>query len=349
MRNHPRRSWRWFRGRAWHWQLTIAAAVLTIAVLVTVATVQIVVEDDTSLDVGGPRSIPPTDVRRELAERFAPILKLDSKELFVPIDAPSYVSATTLDERKGKKLLAVDNTPTLESLPSAEGGCRLGLGCTFVLDVRGAEPPKSKPRDYKRISDRLLASGARLTVYSHILRYDASGDTAVQFWFLYLFNYRLNQHESDWEQITVGLDKDGNPKKVLYSSHSTGFVRDWDDIERDGDHPVVYPALGSHANYFHAGSHAVTVSCKRIHRRRFCVRKIDIRDRSDGRGLTLDPQNYVLDELVPPIFIGSFGTGNYVAGHRLNEVLSDPRTRAGWTNPLARLQKGKPLYEGVVP
>jgi hypothetical protein len=343
MREAGRRFWRWFRARPWHWQLTIGAAFVAVAVLVTAFTVKVAIEEDTGLDFVGPRSLPPADVRHELAARFAPILRLDSKELFVPIDAASYVSTTTLSERMGKRIVPVDDAPGLDSLPSDEGGCRLGRRCTFVLDVRGAEPPKSHPRDYKVIDDRLLKAGARLTVYSRVLRYDLSGDMAVQYWFLYLFNYRLNEHESDWEQITIGVDRDGTPRKVLYSSHATGFVRDWEDVEREGDHPIVYPAVGSHANYFHAGSHAVTLSCKNIHRKRFCVRKLDVRDRSDGRGLELDPQNYALAELVPPIFIGSFGTGNYVAGHRLNEVLSDPRTRPAWTNPLARLLKGRPL------
>ena len=38
-------------------------------------------------------------VDNDMLRKVAPILKLDSKELFVPIDIASYVSTTTLDER----------------------------------------------------------------------------------------------------------------------------------------------------------------------------------------------------------------------------------------------------------
>jgi len=51
---------------------------------------------------GGPRTIPPWDVRTALEQRFAPVLKLDSKELLLPIDIPTYVSTTSLDQRSAR-------------------------------------------------------------------------------------------------------------------------------------------------------------------------------------------------------------------------------------------------------
>ena len=118
-------------------------------------------------------------------------------------------------------------------------------------------------------------------------------------------------------------------------------------MEQDGEHPIVYVARGSHANYFHAGSHAVTVLCPKLFKRfGVCVEKRDIRDKSDGRGTTLIPgASYELTELPPPppVYIGSYGTGNYVLGRRANDLLSDPRRRPAWRNPLARLEKGTEL------
>jgi len=339
-----RRYWASFLRRPWHHKVAILLLLAALVAALVAATVQLVSEPDTGLNVGGPRSEPDPDTRLALETQFAPILKLDSRELLVPIDISSYLSTTTLDERQGKKLTVLQDSPSLTTLPETEDGCQAAFNCEYVLDVRGVEPTKSRPQDYREIQDKLLANGARLKVYAQVVRYDDSGDYGVQYWFLYIYNYRLNFHESDWEQITVGVDKDGTPKKALYSSHSTGFVRDWGDMEHDGDHPVVYVAVGSHANYFHAGTHAVTVSCPKLFKiRRICIRKRDIRDKSDGKGQLLLPVNYQVDEFPPQIFVGSYGAWNYVEHQRLRADLLDPRTRPAFINPLARLTKGKPL------
>jgi hypothetical protein len=206
--------------------------------------------------------------------------------------------------------------------------------------VIDAEPTHSTYKVYGAINKRLFADGAKMRVYAHVLQYANTGDYSVQYWFLYLFNYRLNRHESDWEQITIQLDKDQHPLSVLYSSHSTGYVRSWDLTERDGDHPVVYVARGSHANYFHAGSHPVTILCHF----RVCFENHGLRDQSNGLGRTLMPgTNYGVTEIPAPLYIGSYGTGNYVGKHRANDLLADPRTRPAWRNPLARLEKGREL------
>jgi hypothetical protein len=343
-----RSLWTRFRGLKRHEKAAIIIGVIVVIAAIAIATVKIVPQpSDDGIDTAGPRTIPPADVRLALEERFAPDLKLDSKELLLPIDIPTYVSTTTLDERIRKVLKVFQEHPTVASLPTTDLLCFIAAGCMFQLDVRGAEPPVSKPAAYGAINKALFAHGAKVTVYTHTLQYTDTGDYAIQYWFLYLFNYRLNEHESDWEQITVMLDKDQNPKLTLYSSHATGFTRDWGDMEHDGDHPIVYVARGSHANYFHAGSHAVTVLCPKLFKRfGVCVEKRDIRDQSNGLGTNLVPGvSYTPTELPPPppVYIGSYGTGNYVLGHRANDLLADPRTRAAWRNPLARLEKGTQL------
>jgi len=302
---------------------------------------------DDGIDIAGPRTIPPWDVRIALEQRFAPVLKLDSKELLLPIDIPTYLSTTSLDQRVRKVLSLVQKAPTVASLPTSDVLCFIKAACMYQLDVRGVEPPRSKPAAYGAIDKKLFENGAKVNVYAHVLQYQDTGDYAVQYWFLYLFNYRLNEHESDWEQITLLLDKDQNPQAALYSSHATGYRRNWSDMEHDGDHPIVYAARGSHANYFHAGSHPVTLLCPKLFKRfSFCVEKRDIRDLSDGLGTTLIPGiSYTVTELPPPppVYIGSYGTGNYVLGHRANDLLADPRTRLAWRNPLARLVIGTQL------
>ena len=92
---------------------------------------------------------------------------------------------------------------------------------------------------------------------------DAEGNAWIflQYHFFYAFNdWRLaangfNHHEGDWELVTVAL-KNEKPHSVLLSQHGAGNMETWDDMikarDKDGNdttHPVVYVALGSHANY----------------------------------------------------------------------------------------------------
>jgi hypothetical protein len=83
----------------------------------------------------------------------------------------------------------------------------------------------------------------------------------LQYHFFYAFNdWRLaangvNHHEGDWEMVAVYLKND-EPYAMLFSQHGSGAMQMWGNVRlvRDGDgnettHPLVYAALGSHANY----------------------------------------------------------------------------------------------------
>jgi hypothetical protein len=286
-------------------------------------------------------ALPEADAQ-QLAQRFAPILKLDSRELFVPIRQAAYVGETQLKEEEGRFSKVLDAAPIIDKLPAVEGSCLISRGCQYFLDVRGVEPdpPKHSERSYADLESHLLRIGEKPTVYAHVTHYDDSGDYAVQYWFLYLFNYRLNEHESDWEQVTLRLDEDKEPIDALYSAHSGGNIRRWSKLEKEGDHPVVYPALGSHANYFARGNYRVQIVCKRvIGSLRTCLRgrKIVV-DLAGGKGKTLRPRNYTIAPLTGPVFVGSYGSGNYVILTRKPDILADPRARPAWADPLRPLR-----------
>jgi hypothetical protein len=343
----PLRIFRWFKRSAWwvHVLATLAVVVLAVVTVVGVLAILFVdyVREHSPLESETPlQSAPAAEERADLARRFAPLLRYDSRELFVPIPRSAYVSRTQLKEQEGRFVRVLRDALLPDDLPSEEGTCLRLRGCLHFLDVRGVEPdpPKKSQRAYDAIENKLLRDGARPTVYAHVTRYDDSGEYAVQYWLLYFFNFRLNEHESDWEQITVRLDPDRNPVDVFYSAHEGGHRRDWEKAERRGEHPIVYPALGSHANYFAAGRHPVKVGCRRvIGSIRSCLRgrKILV-DLADGRGQVLGPGGYELSELDGPVFVGSYGTGNYVILTRRPSVLSDPRTRPLWEDPLRPLR-----------
>jgi hypothetical protein len=94
-------------------------------------------------------------------------------------------------------------------------------------------------------------------------RHDTEGNhwKSLQYHFFYAFNdWRLaangvNHHEGDWEMVAVYLKND-QPYAVLFSQHGSGALVRWENVtcvkDRDGTettHPLIYTALGSHANY----------------------------------------------------------------------------------------------------
>jgi hypothetical protein len=119
---------------------------------------------------------------------------------------------------------------------------------------------------------------ARPTYHAHVMR--DGGWIVCQYWFFYSFNnWRsgfsgVNEHESDWEQVTVYLDGTGvvddeglpYPRWVVFSAHDeTGddLRRRWDDPDLslvDGRHPVVFAGAGSHSGAYLAGDYLITVA-----------------------------------------------------------------------------------------
>lgn len=100
--------------------------------------------------------------------------------------------------------------------------------------------------------------------YGRVARWeDVEGNHwhSLQYHYFYAFNdWRLaangiNHHEGDWEMVAVYL-KNGEPYSLLLSQHGTGAMELWQDVrcvkDKDGretTHPLIYVALGSHANY----------------------------------------------------------------------------------------------------
>ncbi len=100
--------------------------------------------------------------------------------------------------------------------------------------------------------------------YGRVARWqDVEGNDwkSLQYHFFYAFNdWRLaangiNHHEGDWEMVAVYLKND-EPHSLLCSQHGTGAMELWQDVRcvkdkegRDTTHPLIYVALGSHANY----------------------------------------------------------------------------------------------------
>ncbi|GIE88589.1 hypothetical protein [Actinoplanes regularis] len=145
----------------------------------------------------------------------------------------------------------------------------------FSLLFRGSVPGGSAARSFLLQRDHL--EPGQPTYYARVLRDDPW--IVCQYWFFYSFNnWRsafggVNEHEADWEQVTIYLDgtgvtgPDGLPpaRWVVFSAHDeTGddLRRRWDDPDltiHDGRHPVVFVGAGSHSGAYLPGDYLITV------------------------------------------------------------------------------------------
>jgi hypothetical protein len=143
------------------------------------------------------------------------------------------------------------------------------------LLFRGSVPGGSAAHSFLLQRDHLAPE--RLTYYGRVLRDDSW--VVCQYWFFYSFNnWRsafggVNEHEADWEHVTVYIDGTGvtgpdglpAPRWVVCSAHEeTGddLRRRWDDPDLTlvgGNHPMVFVGAGSHAGAYLPGDYLITV------------------------------------------------------------------------------------------
>jgi hypothetical protein len=156
----------------------------------------------------------------------------------------------------------------------ARGGLlpRLGDGLfALSLLLRGNVPGATAAAAELKYA-RIREEDPRFVYQGRVAR--QSGWTICQYWFFFAYNpwrsgfHGVNDHESDWEMISVYLYEDDGrlvPEWVAYASHDfhgADLRRRWDDrseLEVEGTHPVVYAGAGSHASYFRRGEYQAEV------------------------------------------------------------------------------------------
>jgi hypothetical protein len=173
------------------------------------------------------------------------------------------------------QVLAFRRNSTLRDFHAGQGRlARVGILAriadllfSLTLLLRGKVPGGMAASAALRYKE-LLQQDERYCYYGRVVR--EHGYIALQYWFFYAFNdwrssfHGVNDHEGDWEMITVYVVEDVSgmvqPGWVAYSSHEfegDDLRRRWDDpeLQREGEHPLVYVAAGSHANYYQAGEY----------------------------------------------------------------------------------------------
>jgi Vacuolar protein sorting-associated protein 62 len=273
----------------------------------------------------GPR---PAASAVQLAKRYAPVLRLASGEAYRPLRLEDYLSTTVLRNGSPPHGTIAQTKPTLFSLPVTSA--------PTYLDIRGAEPDSQASR-YPVIERQLQLVQPRPTVYFHLAYEPGQGRVAIEYWLLYLYNDFYDQHEADWEGVTVVLEN-GAPLGAAYSQHQGRKWIAWSALSKTATHPVVYVARGSHAEYPKAGRYSIRV-CWTSRYGRHCspTPRVDV---ADGGGPPLDPAAYDLQPFGGTGYTGSWGSGNYILGIGLTQDrITDPRRRSEYTNPFAAVPR----------
>jgi hypothetical protein len=215
-----------------------------------------------------------------------------------------------------------------------------GLGDPFHLDLHG--DPLGDTCVYARDFAKLKAEGkAPPTTYAHIARQVGHPGLVVQYWFFWYFNQFNDLHEGDWEGMQIAFEANTarqalatGPSEMILFQHAGGERADWEDskVDKEGTHPVVYPAAGSHATFYDS--------------------TVYVQNGANGSGVGCDNTSEPLREVrVHPIAIPTFPTttgrfrwltyfghwGEKEAG--FNNGPTGPLTKKQWLEPFAWMEK----------
>ena len=198
-----------------------------------------------------------------LLQRHIPVLRYDSQEPYFADAASEWT------DNPGNQLKRADGTIIAAATPTG-GRPQLSLGFLGPAQYANGEPARADDRigvtskNYVAEAQALHAQPRYANrVYGHTAK-GGDGRLWLAYWFFYFYNdYNLigpfikaGLHEGDWEMIQLRLDPTGAiPDLAVYAQHRHAGQRPWNQVERVGDQPVVYPARGSHASYFTADVH----------------------------------------------------------------------------------------------
>ena len=202
---------------------------------------------------------------QRLVEAYSPILMVREQE-----DPPcgtegEQYEATTVDtvlgnpavkllrvEEDGEEVVVKQSAPTRADIA--------GLGEDYFIDLPGS--PLGDTCVYAKDFAALQREGkAPAVTYAHIAREAGRPELALQYWFFWYFNQFNDLHEGDWEGMQLVFEGSSpeealaeEPREIGLFQHGSGEKAGWDNgkVEKEGTHPVVYPAAGSHATFYDA-------------------------------------------------------------------------------------------------
>lgn len=287
-----------------------------------------------------------------LLARYEPVLVLHDDERFAPVAVDGFLRAAQLEQRAGSRWDAATGP-----LPKADPpGCATEPCWRLRLAGCSAAAGTAAEACYAASS----AAASPRAVYGAVLR--RGSRIALEYWYWYADDFWSGRHpptdevwqghEGDWEAVAIVLTNSGTPLYAGYSQHECGKRRAWKRVPKSGaTHPVVYVALGSHANYYAPGDQPLDL-------REQCYDPVGAAIlRADLGGVVLDRlgggRRLARLPIVPltpraPAWLsypGSWGEANYFhAPDPVNTRVagagpSGPRLHALWQDPLGTVSR----------
>lgn len=202
------------------------------------------------------------EAAQQLAQKYVPIAMLreqqhppcnKSEEQYQPTSVETVLgnpTVTLTHELPDGKLEDVMRAPTAADVAGLRDG--------YYLDLEGKVLGNTCV--YARAFRKLLEEGkAPAITYAHIARERGHEGFVLQYWFFWYFNQFNDLHEGDWEGMQLSFESDTTagalgeePNEIIVFQHAGGERASWDDgkVRKEGTHPVVYPAAGSHATFY---------------------------------------------------------------------------------------------------
>jgi hypothetical protein len=284
--------------------------------------------------------LPAEAAARKLAEKYVPITELrketdppcdTSEEQYQPTSVDTVLGNPTVllqHAAEGAPLTTVRKAPTTAQIA--------GLGEGWYLNLEGTALGDTCV--YARAFKKLIEEGkAPAVTYAHIAREAGHPGFALQYWFFWYFNQFNDLHEGDWEGMQITFEAETpaaalkeEPSEIILFQHAGGERAKWEDgkVQKEGTHPIVYPAAGSHATFYDSavyvenGQHGSGLGC----------------DNTTGPLRELRLQPILMPEAV--VSKGPFAWTDYYGrwGEKekgFNNGPTGPQTKTVWREPFA--------------
>jgi hypothetical protein len=287
---------------------------------------------------------PGEEAAKKLAKKYVPIAMLreeqnppceTSAEQYQPTSVETMLGNPTVvlqkyDEQT-EELEDVTRAPTVADIAGLKGDYYLNLNGTALGDTC------VYARDFAQL---VLEEKAPPITYAHIAREPNRDGFALQYWFFWYFNQFNDLHEGDWEGMQLTFESNTaaaalkeEPNEVILFQHAGGEKAKWTDskLQKEGTHPVVYPAAGSHATFYDSA--------------------VYVQNGQNGSGVGCDNTSEPLRELkLRPVMIpeaapetGPFAWLSYKGrwGERekgYNNGPTGPATKTVWREPFAWME-----------
>ncbi|KAL8795008.1 MAG: hypothetical protein Q9195_002456 [Heterodermia aff. obscurata] len=221
---------------------------------------------------------------------YAPLVYLFSGEQFWPCDIADHLNHVTpnlnytpilsrtnnlnltnldtLNEYDDGRFVYLKSDDNVEERPDWLGGQK-NIPNQPDEQLQSPHPHRRKPSDPR---DQQPPIGGRSSAPAVLVTVNKGHGIVDAFWFYFysynlgnkVLNIRFGNHIGDWEHSLIRFQH-GEPKIVFFSEHFFGQAYTYAAVEKIGRRPVVYSAVGTHANYATSGLHPYILPLGLLH------------------------------------------------------------------------------------